>query len=93
MRTDDFDYDLPSGLIAQEPAEPRDSCRLLVLDRVSGQMEHRLFSDIGEYLQPRDLLVVNETRVMPGRLVGVKRDTGGAVEVLLLKERGNDTWE
>jgi S-adenosylmethionine:tRNA ribosyltransferase-isomerase len=93
VRTDDFDYDLPSGLIAQEPAEPRDSCRLLVLDRVSGQMEHRLFSDIGEYLQPRDLLVVNETRVMPGRLVGVKRDTGGAVEVLLLKERGNDTWE
>ena len=93
MRTDEFDYELPSGLIAQEPVEPRDSCRLLVLDRVSGQIDHRRFSDIGEYLRPRDLLVVNETRVMPARLVGVKRDTGASVELLLLKERGADTWE
>jgi len=93
VRTDEFDYELPSGLIAQEPAEPRDSCRLLVLDRASGQIDHRRFSDIGDYLRPRDLLVVNETRVMPARLVGVKRDTGAAVELLLLKERGADTWE
>lgn len=93
MRTDDFDYELPSGLIAQEPAEPRDSCRLLVLDRASGQMDHRVFSDLPEYARPGDLFVVNETRVLPGRLRGVKEGTGGAVEVLLLRDRGQDRWE
>ena len=81
MRTDDFDYDLPSGLIAQEPAQPRDSCRLLVLDRSSGQIDHRRFGDVLEYLNEGDLLVVNETRVLPARLKGVKDETGGAAEV------------
>jgi S-adenosylmethionine:tRNA ribosyltransferase-isomerase len=93
VRTADYDYDLPSGLISQSPAEPRDSCRLLVVDRTSGQIDHRRFSDLGEYLDPGDLLVLNETRVLPARLNGVKDDTGGAAEVLLLRERGEDTWE
>src|SRR5450759_3178075 len=86
VTTADFDYDLPSGLIAQSPAEPRDSCRLLVVDRGSGQIDHRKFSDLGEYLDPGDLLVVNETRVLPARLKGVKDGSGGAAEVLLLRE-------
>ncbi len=93
MRTDDFDYDLPSGMIAQEPAQPRDSCRLLVLDRASGQVDHRLFSDIVDYLGDGDVLVVNETRVLPARLKGVKDETGGAVEVLLLRESYTNAWE
>ena len=93
MRTDDFDYDLPTGRIAQEPAEPRDSCRLLVLDRASGQIDHRVFSELPDYLRPGDLLVVNETRVLPARLKGAKAESGGAVEVLLLRERYADTWE
>lgn len=93
VRTDDFDYDLPSGLIAQEPAEPRDSCRLLVLDRASGQVDHRTFADLPDYLRVGDVLVVNETRVMPARLLGAKDETGGAVEVLLLRERYEHTWE
>ena len=93
MRTDDFDYVLPSGLIAQKPAEPRDSCRLLVLDRSSGQIDHRDFTDVLEYLRPGDLLVVNETRVLPARLLGEKDESGGSVEVLLLRERYQDTWE
>lgn len=93
VRTDDFDYDLPSGMIAQEPAQPRDSCRLLVLDRSSGQIDHRRFGDVLEYLREGDVLVVNETRVLPARLKGVKADTGGAVEVLLLRERYENAWE
>ncbi|HEX9092664.1 MAG TPA: tRNA preQ1(34) S-adenosylmethionine ribosyltransferase-isomerase QueA [Coriobacteriia bacterium] len=93
MRTSDFDYELPTGLIAQSPADPRDSCRLLVVDRASGQMDHRRFSDIVEKVRPADLLVVNETRVLPARLRGVKEGTGGAVEVLLLRDRGQDRWE
>ncbi|MDF1542626.1 MAG: tRNA preQ1(34) S-adenosylmethionine ribosyltransferase-isomerase QueA [Anaerosomatales bacterium] len=93
MRTDDYDYDLPTGLIAQTPAEPRDSCRLLVVDRASGQIDHRTFSDLPEYLGRGDVLVVNETRVLPARLTGAKDETGGAVEVLLLRERYEDTWE
>lgn len=93
MRTDDFDYELPTSLIAQSPADPRDSCRLLVLDRASGIVSHRTFRDIGGFLDRGDLLVVNETRVLPARLHGVKEDTGAAVEVLLLRERGADTWE
>jgi S-adenosylmethionine:tRNA ribosyltransferase-isomerase len=93
LRTADFDYDLPSVRIAQAPVEPRDSCRLLVLDRRSGAIEHRVFTDIGAYLDPGDLLVVNETRVLPARLRGVKEEGGGKVELLLLRERGADTWE
>lgn len=93
MLTDDFDYDLPTGLIAQEPAEPRDSCRLLVMERSSGQLDHRTFSDLPEYLRAGDVLVVNDTRVLPARLLGLKDDTGGAVEVLLLRERYENAWE
>lgn len=93
MRTDDFDYDLPTGLIAQRPAEPRDSCRLLVLDRSSGQINHATFSDLPDYLHAGDVVVVNDTRVLPARLHGVKDETGGAVEVLLLRERYENAWE
>lgn len=93
MRTDDFDYELPSGLIAQRPAEPRDACRLLVVDRASGQIDHRTFRDVLDYLHPGDVLVVNETRVLPARLHGAKDETGGAVEVLLLRKEYGDTWE
>jgi S-adenosylmethionine:tRNA ribosyltransferase-isomerase len=93
VRTDDFDYELPSGLIAQHPIQPRDACRLLVLDRVSGQIDHRTFRDLPEYLRAGDVLVVNETRVLPARLRGAKDETGGAVEVLLLRLRYEDTWE
>lgn len=87
MRTDDFDYPLPDELIAQEPADPRDSCRLFVLHRENSGHEYRTFTDIGEYLEPGDLLVANKTRVMPARLVGRKRQTGGVSETLLLKRR------
>ena len=77
LRTDDFDYDLPSGAIAQVPAEPRDSCRLLVLERATGVIEHRRFHDLPSFLRPGDLLVVNETRVIPARLEGTEgRDRG-----------------
>jgi S-adenosylmethionine:tRNA ribosyltransferase-isomerase len=93
VRTDDFDYDLPTGRIAQAPADPRDGCRLLVLHRETGSIEHRVFSDIGDYLRRGDLLVVNETRVLPARLRGVKQGGGAQVEFLLLRERGTDTWE
>ena len=87
MRTDDFDYILPEERIAQAPAEPRDSCRLLVLHREDGRLEHKRFTDIVEYLEPGDLVVVNQTRVMPARLVGKKQNTGGVSETLLLKRR------
>jgi len=87
MRTEDFAYILPDELIAQHPAEPRDSSRLLVLHRASAQVEHRVFSDIVDYLNPGDLLVVNETRVLPARILGARAGTGGAVELLLLRER------
>lgn len=93
MRTDDFDYELPSGLIAQHPVEPRDSCRLMVVDRTSGQIDHRSFRDVLEYLHPGDVLVVNQTRVLPARLHGAKDETGGAVEVLLLRRQYEDAWE
>lgn len=94
MRTDDFDYELPQELIAQAPAEPRDSCRLLVLHRdatpdgrPAGSVDDRHFYDILDYLEAGDLLVINKTRVMPARLVGHKRKTGGVAETLLLKRR------
>ena len=86
MRTDDFDYDLPEELIAQTPAEPRDSCRLLVLHREDGRVEHRTFTDIVDFLEPGDLIVANRTRVMPARLVGHK-PTGAVAETLLLRRR------
>ena len=88
MKTSDFDYDLPPELIAQEPAAERDGCRLLVMDRATGALEDRIFRDIADYLRPNDLLVANETRVMPARLLGAKRGTGGAAEVFLLRQHG-----
>ena len=93
MLTDDFDYDLPTGLIAQQPVEPRDSCRLLVLDRARRHVEHRRFSDLPEYVNSGDVVIVNDTRVLPARLNGVRDGSGGAAEVLLLRERYTDTWE
>lgn len=93
MRTADFDYDLPSGAIAQKAAHPRDSARLLVVDRSSGQTDHRRFSDLVDYLHEGDVLVVNDTRVLPARLLGNKAETGGSAEVLLLRERYSGTWE
>ena len=90
MRTSDFEYDLPEELIAQEPHIPRDKCHMLVLDKNSGAIEDAIFSDVIEYLKPGDLLVANETRVLPARLLGHKRDTGGAAEVFLLREVGGD---
>ena len=98
LRTEDFDYHLPEELIAQEPTVPRDACKLLVMKRSEGKsnaLEHRHFRDIGDYLNPGDLLVVNETRVLPARLQGRRADTGGAIEVLLLKELDDKSnlWE
>lgn len=96
IKISDFDYDLPLELIAQTPIEPRDASRLLVVQRQSGTFEHRHFRDIGEYLQPGDLLIANQSRVIPARLLGRRSETGGAVEVLLLAERpdlGPDHWE
>lgn len=90
MKTSDFDYDLPQELIAQEPAAVRDGCRMLVMDRESGALEDRIFRDIEEYLNPGDLLVANETRVLPARLLGAKRNTGGQAEVFLLRQVKSD---
>lgn len=93
MKTADFDYDLPKELIAQDPLADRSSSRLMVLDRKSGAVSHRHFSDIGDYLRSGDCLVINNTRVIPARLYGVRQETGGHVELLLLKRVDGDTWE
>ena len=92
MKTSDFWYDLPEELIAQTPLQQRDSSRLLVLDKVTGKVDHRHFYDILEYLKPGDCLVLNDSRVLPARLLG-HRPTGGAVEVLLLRDLGDKKWE
>lgn len=92
MKTSDFDYDLPSEFIAQAPAEPRDSSRLLVLDRHTGEIEHRIFRQIGGFLHSGDLLVINRTRVIPARLYA-RKPTGGRIEVLLLRREDLLTWE
>ena len=93
MKTSDFNYDLPESLIAQTPVEPRDHSRLLVYHRSTGKIEHRHFFDIIDYLHPGDALVINETRVIPARLLGVKENTGVPVEVLLLRRRNTTDWE
>src|SRR3984893_11581508 len=96
MNISDFDYDLPQELIAQTPIEPRDASRLLVLNRATGAIEHQHFRNIGTYLRPGDLLIANQSRVIPARLLGRRAETGGAVEVLLLAERpdlGPNCWE
>ena len=93
MKTHDCYYDLPKERIAQTPVEPRDHSRLLVMDRFTGEMEHRHFYDIVDYLRPGDLLVINDSRVLPARLYGVKEDTGAHMELLLLEQKGNQVWE
>ena len=93
MKTSDFFYDLPEELIAQDPLEDRTASRLLVLNRETGAIEHKIFSDVIDYLNEGDCLVINNTRVIPARLIGEKEGTGGKVEVLLLKRRANDVWE
>lgn len=92
MRTADFDYHLPPECIAQTPVEPRDSARLLVMRRSSGELEHRKFHQVGEYLKPGDLVVLNQTRVIPARLFAYK-PSGGRVEILLLRYEDANTWE
>lgn len=101
MKTSDFDYDLPEDRIAQAPAPIRDMCKMLVMDRATGQLEDKLFCDIYDYLEPGDVLVANETRVLPARLLGTKRKSGGAAEVFLLRphfdgpmqENSSALWE
>ena len=93
MKTTDFDYELPQELIAQTPMEPRDHSRLMVLHRDTGAIEHKHFYDIVDYLNPGDALVINETKVIPARLLGVKEDTGVPVEVLLLRRINATDWE
>lgn len=93
MKTSDFYYDLPEKLIAQDPLEDRSSSRLLVLDKETGKTEHHVFRDIVGYLNPGDCLVINDTKVIPARLIGAKEETGAKIEVLLLKRGADDVWE
>ena len=93
MKTNDFYYDLPEELIAQDPLEDRSSSRLLVLDKKTGETEHHVFREIVNYLDPGDCLVINDTKVIPARLIGAKEETGAKIEVLLLKRGADDVWE
>ena len=93
MKTSDFNYDLPQELIAQDPLEDRSSSRLMHLSPADGSIEHKHFTDILEYLRPGDCLVINDTKVIPARLYGHRENTGGMVEILLLKRMQDDTWE
>ncbi len=93
MKTSDFFYDLPPELIAQTPIEPRNTSRLLKLDKISGEVEHKSFNDLTDYLNPGDCLVLNNTRVLPARLYGTRNNTGAVVEFVLLKQRGVHLWE
>lgn len=93
MKTSDFYYDLPSELIAQEPLQDRSSSRLLVLHRKTGEIEHKIFKNITEYLNPGDCLVINDTKVLPARLIGARKNTGARVEILLLVRKDIDKWE
>ena len=93
MKVSDFNYDLPKELIAQHPMEKRDESRLLVLDKETGNIEHKKFYDIIDYLTPGDTLVLNDTKVLPARLIGTKEETGAVIEILLLKNIEGDKWE
>ena len=93
MKVSDFNYELPEGLIAQHPLEERDASRLMVIDKDTGAITHRVFRDLPEYVGQGDLLVMNDTRVLPARLLGVREDTGGHIELLLLRRIDRDTWE
>lgn len=93
MKVEDFDYYLPENLIAQTPLEKRDTSRLLVLDKKTGEIEHKHFYDIIEYLNEGDTLVLNDTKVLPARLIGEKEETKAVIEILLLKNISGDDWE
>lgn len=93
LKTKDFDYQLPQELIAQTPAEPRDASRLMLLDKSTGEISHRHFRDIVDFLSPKDCLILNDSRVLPARIYGVKEGTGARLEFLLLENKGNDVWE
>lgn len=93
MKTKDFYYDLPQNLIAQTPLEPRDSSRMLVMNKKTGEIQHRIFKDITEYFKPGDCLILNNTKVLPARMYGQRVDTGSVVEFLLLNQKSYDTWE
>ena len=93
MDVKDFYYDLPEELIAQDPLEDRSNSRLMVLNKTSGELTHRVFREITDYLKPGDCLVINNTKVIPARLYGIREDTGAKIELLLLKRRENDIWE
>ena len=93
MKTDDFDYYLPEELIAQTPLDKRDSSKLLILDKETGEIKHKHFTDIIDYLDSNDILVLNDTKVIPARLIGTKEETGAVIEVLMLKDLGNNRWE
>ena len=93
MKTSDFFYDLPEELIAQTPIEPRNASRMMVLHKDSGELEHKIFSDLTDMLNENDCLVLNDTRVIPARIYGVKKDTGAVVEFLLVAQKENDVWE
>ena len=93
MKTDDFNFELPEELIAQTPLEKRDTSRLLVLDKETGEIEHKSFFNIIDYLEEGDVLVLNDTKVIPARLYGVKEETNAVIEILLLRDKGNNTWE
>ena len=93
MKTDDFNYELPEELIAQSPIEKRDESKLMVLDKSTGEIKHKVFNQIVEELGSNDILVMNDTKVIPARLYGVKAETNALIEILLLKEKEKDTWE
>ena len=93
MNISEFDYELPQELIAQTPLEKRDSSRLLIMDKNSGELVHEHFNNIIDYLVPGDVLVLNDTKVIPARLIGVKEETGAVIEILLLKDLGSNKWE
>ncbi|MBQ6583196.1 MAG: tRNA preQ1(34) S-adenosylmethionine ribosyltransferase-isomerase QueA [Mogibacterium sp.] len=93
MKLSDFDYNLPEELIAQTPSEQRDACRMMVVHRGTGEIEHRCFHDITEYLRPGDCLVVNDSRVIPARMFGTKESTGARIELLLIRRIEGDCWE
>ena len=93
MNLHDFYFDLPEELIAQDPLEDRSSSRLLVLDKKTGERQHKIFKDIIDYLHPGDCLVINNTRVLPARLIGAKEGTGARIEILLLKRKQDNVWE
>lgn len=93
MKRSEFFYDLPQELIAQTPVEPRDSSRMLVMNRKTGELEHKIFRDVIEYMNSGDCLILNNTKVLPARMYGTRTDTGAVVEFLLLTQRSGDTWE